>query len=78
MNLKLQKLGNSIGLKLPKEIVKKANLSTNSEITIKYDDHKIVIFPKKKTLKFKDLLSKITKDNTHSEILYDRVGREVW
>ena len=78
MNAKLKKWGDSIGLKIPKEIVKRANLSADSEITIEYADQKIVLLPNKKSRRLKDLLSQVTKDNCHPEIFCDRVGKEVW
>ena len=78
MTAKLKKWGDSLGVKIPKGIVKKAKLRIDSEITIEYSDQKIVILTNKKSRKLKDLLSQITKDNCHPEIFCDRIGKEVW
>ena len=78
MTIKLKKWGDSIGVKIPKDIVKRANLSTNSEITIEYANQKIIILRNKKPLRLKGLLSQVTKDNCHSEVFRDRIGKEVW
>ena len=78
MTIKLKKWEDSIGVKIPKEIVKRANLSADSEITIEYANQKIIILPNKKSQRLKDLLSQVTKDNCHSEVFCDRIGKEVW
>ncbi len=78
MASKLQKWGNSVGVRIPKSIIEKANLDVNSEVEIEHKDGKIIIFPKKKSLQLKELLSQITKDNLHSEEDFLPEGKEVW
>lgn len=78
MASKLQKWGNSIGLRIPKSIIEKANLDVDSEVEIEHKDGKIIIFPLNKSLSLKDLLSQITEDNLHSEDDYAPEGNEVW
>lgn len=78
MSLKIQKWGNSAGVRIPKVIMEKANLSINSEIEIECKNQKIIIFSKKKPIQLKDLLSQITKDNLHTEDSYMKVGKEIW
>ncbi len=78
MTGKIQKWGNSMGVRIPKAIMEKANLSVNSEIAIECKNQKIIIYPKKKSIQLKDLLSKITKDNLHTEDSHIKVGKEIW
>ena len=78
MSSKLQKWGNSIGLRIPQAIIKQANLHLNSEVEISCKNKRIVILPQKKELKLKQLLSQITKDNLHSEETSLREGKEIW
>ena len=78
MSAKIQKWGNSLGVRIPKIIMEKANLNINSEIEIECKNQKIIIFGKKKSIQLKDLLSQITKDNLHAEDSYIKVGKEIW
>jgi len=79
MTTKLQKWGNSLGVRLPKEVVKKAKLKDGKTVSIKNMGNSIVItaYSKKETLD--DLLSKITPENIHAEIDWGgAVGNEIW
>ena len=78
MSAKIQKWGNSAGVRIPKTIMEKANLNINSEIEIEYKNQKIIIFSKKKSIQLKDLLSQINKDNLHTEDSYIKTGKEIW
>lgn len=78
MTAKIQKWGNSLGIRIPKSIIEKANLNENSEVEIENKDGAIIIFPRKKKLSLDKLLSEITKDNLHNEIDDEIEGNEVW
>ena len=78
MSVKIQKWGNSVGVRIPKTIMEKANLSINSEIEIECKNKKIIIFSKKKPIQLKDLLSQITKENLHAEDSFIKAGKEIW
>ena len=78
MSTKIRKWGNSMGIRLPKTLMEKVNLSVNSEVEIECKNQKIIIFSKKTPIQLKDLLSQITKNNLHSEDSHIRVGKEIW
>ena len=78
MTSKIQKWGNSLGIRIPKSIIEKANLNENSEVEIENKDEAIIIFPRQKKLSLDTLLSEITKDNLHQESDDEVEGREVW
>jgi antitoxin MazE len=76
-NTILSEWGNSLGIRIPKSILKKANISQGDQITFDFLDGKIIITPtKKKTLK--SLLSKITDENLHEEVNWGIVDGEKW
>lgn len=78
MSAKIQKWGNSLGIRIPKSIIEKANLNENSEVEIENKDGAIIIFPRQKKLSLDNLLSQITKDNLHKESEDEVEGNEVW
>jgi antitoxin MazE len=69
MSAKIQKWGNSLGIRIPKTIIDKTNLSEDSEVEIETKDGAIII---------SSLLSKITKKNIHSAEEDEVEGNEVW
>jgi len=80
MVTKIQKWGNSLGLRIPKSFAKEAGVEEGSPVDISIDGDKLVIQPVR-PLKYvlKDLVSRIREDNIHDEIpTGDPVGREVW
>ena len=78
MSVKIQKWGNSLGIRIPKNIIDKVNLSENAEVEIESKNGTIVIFPAKKEYSLDTLLEQITKSNLHSEEDFKSEGNEVW
>jgi antitoxin MazE len=78
MPVKIQKWGNSLGVRIPKNIIEKVNLRENSEVEIDSSDGAIVILPAKKEYSLDSLLEQITKNNLHSEEDFKTEGNEVW
>lgn len=78
MATKLQKWGNSIGVRIPKSIIEQANLKVDSEVEIEHKDGKIIILPVNKSLALKDLVNQINDQNLHSEDDILPEGNEVW
>lgn len=75
---KLQKWGNSMGIRIPKTIIEQAHLSVDVPVTIEHRDGKIIIFPSQKNLQLNKLLGQVTEDNLHKTIDFSPRGREVW
>ena len=48
---KIQKWGNSLGVRIPKAVIEKMNLSENSEVEVEHKNGAIIIFPAKKKTK---------------------------
>jgi antitoxin MazE len=78
MSTKVQKWGNSLGVRIPKDVAEKANLTENSEVEIEQKEGTIIIFPSKKTFPLKSLLAQINKNNLHQEDAYLPEGNEIW
>lgn len=64
--LRVQKWGNSLGIRIPKIIAYKVGLEEDFEIELDVEDGKLVIKPTSKSLD--DLLSQITPENLHTEV----------
>jgi len=72
----IKKWGNSLAIRLPKEVAKTLNLQEGSKIEINVEKGKIVIRPKKD---LKEILSLISPKNLHTEVDWgQKSGNEVW
>jgi antitoxin MazE len=78
MAVKIQKWGNSLGVRIPKAVIEKADLRENSEVNVESKNGMIVIFPAKKRYSLNSLLDQITKENLHHEEDFAVEGNEVW
>ena len=79
MKIKVQKWGNSLGLRIPKVIADEIGLKENTPVELSLKKKKIVISPVKSEITLKQLLSQITEENLHSEVNTGSPrGREIW
>ena len=82
MSTKVQKWGNSLAVRFPKEIAARFKLQAGSEVSIVPESKKIAIKPVKKTAKkvtLKELVKGISPNNRHEETDWGYpVGREIW
>lgn len=80
MEIKLQKWGNSLGVRVPSNIVKSMNIKINDILDIKEEDSKIIIsVPKKKKISLYEEFKKYNGKNLAKEFTWDEsVGKEIW
>jgi antitoxin MazE len=79
MKATVQKWGNSLAIRIPKNITNDTNVTEGSSIDIMVENGNIVLSPSKKEYSLKELLKNITNENIHSEISTgDQVGGEIW
>jgi len=80
MNMRLQKWGNSIGIRIPHNILKTLNLKTNDIVNIKEEDEKIIITKiEKKKISLEDRINMYEGKNLSKEFEWDQEqGREIW
>ena len=80
MLTKIQKWGNSLGLRIPKAFANDARLDNDSLVEITLDKGRIIITPVSTPgLTLEKLLAGVSKDNIHHEVDTGRaVGDEIW
>jgi antitoxin MazE len=82
MVTKIQKWGNSQGLRLSRHVLEEANLSTGDNVSVTVKNGTIVITPVKIThgrYNLEELVSHITEEHQAGEIDWGKpVGKEVW
>ena len=79
MITKAAKWGNSIGVRIPKDLANKTGIDVDSAVEIKEADGGVIIKPvETKEYSLKELVKRITPRNRHSEIDFGRpVGKEI-
>ena len=84
MKTKAQKWGNSLAVRIPRNVVQEIGLKPQDDLTIEVQKGRIVLVPAKKVSKIphyrlEDLVKKITRKNRYKEVDFGApVGREIW
>jgi antitoxin MazE len=82
MVTKVQKWGNSQGLRLPKQLLEDARISVGDDVDVTTQDGVIVIAPVKRVRgkrSLQDLVARIPKDYEPAEVDWgEPVGKEAW
>lgn len=82
MFAKIQKWGNSQGLRLTKNLLTDAQLGVGDEVDISVKDGSIIVTPAKKIrgkYRLKDLVERIPENYQTGEVDWgESVGKEVW
>ena len=79
MKATVQKWGNSLAIRIPKNVTKETKVIEGSSINIQVENGNIILSPSKKEYSLKELLKNITNENIHTEVSTDgRMGGEVW
>ena len=80
MEIKLQKWGNSEGIRIPSTVLKSLGLKTNDKLELQLDNNKIIIFKHKtKEEILEEKFKKYNGDNLAKEFEWDEPrGKEIW
>ncbi len=80
MEARVQKWGNSAGIRIPSSILKSLNIKTNDILNIIQEDDKIIIsIPKKKKISLSDRFKEYNGKNLAKDFSWDEnIGRELW
>ena len=80
MQVRVQKWGNSLAVRIPKPLAKDADVTEGTVLNLAVSEGKVIATPvQQKKLTLDQLLAKVTKKNRHAEIdTGKRVGREAW
>ncbi len=78
MKTKVQKWGNSLGLRIPKSFAEEAEIDDGQPVNIRLENGEIIIKSAKPSFKLNNLLRQINPRNIHDEInTGDNVGKEI-
>jgi len=80
METRIQKWGNSLGVRLPKELTKEVNFAEGVCVDVEKEKMGILIkHCKRKTPKLIDLVRNIKVQNVHKEVDWgNSSGKEIW
>ncbi len=80
MKTKVQKWGNSLGLRIPRSFAAEAQVEAGSIVNISVENGSLLIRPvHQRKYSLSDLLKKVTSRNLHGEVQTgEPVGREAW
>lgn len=80
MRTKVQKWGNSLGLRIPKSFAEEVSVEDGSTVDLSVVDGELLVRPVRcKKYELKDLLSEVREDNLHREVVTGEPrGRESW
>ena len=78
MTVALKKWGNSLALRIPKDILNTLSINENSIMELSVNNGMLTVKPKSNTL-LESLVSQINSENLHKEIDTSRsIGNEEW
>ena len=80
MRTKVGRWGNSLAVRIPKDLAKEARLDVETEVELSVEGNRLLVEPTaQRRWTLPDLLVRVTKDSLHREVdLGPPVGREVW
>jgi len=80
MQTKIQRWGNSLGLRIPRSFAKEAGVEAGSQVDLSVRDGDLIVrASKRRTYRLSELLEKVTAENLHREVdTGNPIGREVW
>lgn len=80
MQTKIQRWGNSLGLRIPRAFAVEAGVDVGAEVALSVRDGDLIVRPTRRAkYRLDDLVRKITPKNLHREVdTGTPVGREVW
>jgi antitoxin MazE len=76
---RVQKWGNSLGLRIPKSFAAEAKVGEGSPVELSVENGALVVRPVQRRYSLDELLARVTRRNVHGEVDSGApVGREVW
>lgn len=80
MEARLQKWGNSDGIRIPSSILKSLNLKTNDKVELIQENDKIIITkPIKEKISLEERFTNYKGENLAKEFTWDNdLGKEIW
>jgi len=78
MTVRVQKWGNSLGVRIPKDIARQSSIGEGTELEVHYSDGRVILLPPR-VPSLKQLLAQVNPGNRPKLIDWGpAVGGEVW
>jgi len=78
MKTTVQKWGNSLAIRIPKNITKDTSLSEGSNLNILVENGNIILSPSAKEYSLSEILKHVTNENIHSEVSHSPGAKNRW
>jgi len=79
MKTTVQKWGNSLAIRIPRNITNETKVYEGSSVNIMVEDGNIILSPATREYSLQELLNKISDENIHSEVSTGEAeGGEIW
>lgn len=80
MEIRIQKWGNSNGIRIPSSILKSLDLKTNDKLILEQENNKIIItIPERKKISLEERFANYHGENLAKEFKWDEAkGKEIW
>ncbi len=79
MQVHLTKWGNSLGLRIPKDVARQLRLAEGMQVDLRAEGERIVISVERPCYRLEDLVEAITPENMHEPIDFGPpMGKEIW
>lgn len=79
MVTRVQKWGNSLGLRIPKSFAAEARVAEGCQVELSIEKGALLVRPLRRRYTLDELLARVTKTNIHGELPSGApMGREVW
>lgn len=79
METKIQRWGNSLGLRIPKSFAEEVRVEAGSTVDLSIEGGELVIRPVRRRYSLRSLVAGISRDNVHEPVdTGEPVGRESW
>lgn len=79
MECKLQKWGNSVGIRIPKSMLKELNWQINDLCELKIEERNLIMAKKEKTISLEERFENYNGDNLSEDFVWDEPqGKEIW
>ncbi|HTY62964.1 MAG TPA: AbrB/MazE/SpoVT family DNA-binding domain-containing protein [Acidobacteriota bacterium] len=80
MQTKIQRWGNSLGLRIPRSFAEEAGVEAGSQVDLSMQDGNLIVrAAKRRRYRLDELLERVTTKNVHREIdTGEPIGKEVW
>ena len=79
MNGKVSRWGNSLGVRIPKQLADEVSLKEGDDIEIYREENQLIIKAQKPQYTLEQLLEGMSKEHLHGEVDWgEAVGKEIW